>query len=192
MIISKEMLKNNQKPLALLTIQLVLGIFVVFEFLAIIGFNFDVGTRQLSFGLTTNPLEYLFFVLSILLLWIFFSQGKKNKEVFVAEKTMTTNILEDTKLKIWKAKHEPKAAALVLIQFATIAVVVISIVAFFDPDFSLFNWERFGIESPVTTIINVILFLFTMGVFYYLYNYTNQYRKSVNTKKRNNFQGKQF
>jgi len=182
MIIERDVVRQSSVPFALLLIQLVLALFVVFEFLAIIGFVFGPIERKISFGFSANPLEYFFFFLSLALLYIVFSQSRKKSEpVFVATSMLPFVLKSTASYKLWLAKHEPKAAALLLIQFAFVTAIALAIFAYLDPDFSFVQWQRIGIQSPLATILNIIIFLIVVGALFYLYRFTEPYRTA--TKK---------
>lgn len=180
-IIQKEVVKAYPVPFALLLIQVVLALFVVFELLAIIGI--DPIARDLSIGLSDDPLEYLFLLLSLALLYLVYSQSQKRfAEVFVATKMLPFMVKTDFSHKLWLAKHEPRAVALVLIQFAFIAAVALTIFAYIDPNFSLVQWDKIGVQPPLTTLLNIIIFLIVVGALYYLYKLTEPYRKATKKK----------
>lgn len=178
MILEKETIRNYRVPVALVIMQLVLGILVVLQLLKALGFSFDSEARVVSVVPSSNPLEYFFLALVFILFFIVVRHGNsKYREIFVATQTMPFNIRSTAKFKLWLAANDPRAAALLLIQFGLAMTVVISIVAYFDPDYSVVKWERLGIFSPITTILNIIIFALVVGMLYYLYNLTRSYRQ---------------
>ena len=177
MIIDKSIVRESSVPFALLLAQLVLALFVALQFLVVIGFSFDIATRQLSFGFSGNPLEYFFLFLSAGLLYIIFSKSqRKNEDVFVAGKMFPYMFKSTASFKLWTAKNEPKIIALLLIEFVFVITVAMSILAYLDPEFSIIKWEKLNIYGPIATILNIALFLATLLLFYYLYNITKPYR----------------
>lgn len=183
MILEKSVARQNTVPFALLLIQMVLALFVVFEFLAIIGFAFNPLTRELSFGLSTNPLEYFFLALSAGMLYLVFSSStKKFEEVFVAANIFPFVMKNTASHKLWLARHEPKAAALLLIQLTLMATIALAVFAYLDPDIAIVQWQNIGIQPPLTTVLNITIFLIVVAALYYLYEFTQPYR--IATKKK--------
>ncbi len=183
MIIDRDVVRENRIPFSLLLIQLVLAMLVVFELLAIVGFDFNPATRTFSFGLSTNPLEYLFFMLLVGMLYIVFSKSRRTFEsVFVATSMLPFMLKTNFSYKFWVARHEPKAAALVLIQFAFIMAVVLTIYAYLDPELRIVDWQRLGLQGPLTTLLNAAIFLLVVLALYWMYNYTGLYRKATGKK----------
>ena len=177
MIVDRDMLQNHKIPFAIFLTQLVLAFLAVYQFLALIGFSFNVSTRHVSFGFSEDPFVYVFFVLILLMLYALYSMTrKKYEDVFVATSLIPFQFKSTTKFKLWLGKNEPRVAALLLIQFAFIAVVVMALYAYLDPDLSVVQWQKFGIYDPWTTVLNVALFLIVVGVFHWLYSFTSLYR----------------
>jgi len=105
MIVDKEIVKQHRVPFTFFLAQLVLAFLVVYQFLIIIGFSFNVANRSLSFGLSLNPLDYFFLFFSLALLYALYAVSKKKyEEVFVATSLLPFQLKSTTKFKLWLAK----------------------------------------------------------------------------------------
>jgi len=178
MIVEKNVVLKHRVPFALFLIQLILAMLVVFQFLAVIGFQFVPETKQLFFGFSSDPLEYFFFFLSLALLYTVFSQStKKSEDVFVATKMLPFTLKSAASYKLFQARKDLRASSLLLIQFAFVMTVALAIFAYIDPGFSLVQWEQFGVFAPLTTVLNIIIFLLVVLALFFLYKYTESYRE---------------
>jgi hypothetical protein len=79
--------------------------------------------------------------------------------------------------KLRNAREDPRAPALLLIDFMFVAIVVLAIVAYFDPELELIPWSAVGLAAPYTTVINAVIAVIVLGLFYYMYRYTADYRR---------------
>ena len=176
--ISKEKVAKNKFPITLIFIELILALLVVYLLYKMVGLQLDFQNRVLSFVPSTDPMVSFFFVLSIaLLVVLYFAIKKKAPELFQAQQLAKGTIKEKTIEKLKVPKTDSKAAALLLIEFLFVFAIVITIVAWLDPDMELIPWSKIGITDPLTTIFNVIIALIALGFFYYIYSMTSWYRK---------------
>ena len=176
--VDKEKVAANKFPIALLTIELAIVVLVVYLFYKLIGFEFNFSTRVLSLVPGFDPLLVFFFVISVVLLVaIHFAIKKKAPSLFEAQNKAAGTIKEKAIEKIKSPKTDVRAAALLLVEFAFVLLVVITIIAWVDPEFELIPWSRGGIEPPLTTVLNTIIAVAVLVFFYKLYSYTSWYRK---------------
>ena len=84
--------------------------------------------------------------------------------------------------KLWLAKNEPRAAALLFIQFAFAMMLVLAVYAYLDPDFAIVQWEKIGLQQPLSALLSIVVFLIAVAAMVYLYRFTETYRKERKKK----------
>lgn len=182
--IDKQKLKHNKMPTGLLLVESVLAILVIYLFYKILGFEFSFATKAFTLAPAPDPVLLFFFVLcAALLVATYFAIKKRSPVLFEAQKKAPSTIKAKTREKLSKAKNEPRAAALLLIEFIFVFAIVLTIVAWLDPELELIPWTRAGILPPMTTALNAIIALIALGFFYYIYSFTAWYRKGAPYEK---------
>ncbi|MDD5147998.1 MAG: hypothetical protein PHH08_00865 [Candidatus ainarchaeum sp.] len=172
----------REKKLFLLFVLLefLLAVCAVVSFFAIMGFNvFRIfNTRQITFFLNLNFLDTTVFALSIVFFAIiFFAVKKRFPKLYKAQEKAFFEIKLSAREKVSKSKSDPRAIALLVIEFLFVAVVFVSLSAFFDPEFELIPWSSAGIFPPTTTILNLGIAFLVLAGFYWLYTQTADYRQ---------------
>ena len=176
--IKRETLSRQRRAIMLLGMQLVVLLLIVYEFLKIIGFSASFSPRRVSFAISQDPLEYgMLLLLIALLAGLYWRIKNVAPKMFIAQKNAAAEIKKAARDKIKKAKTEPQAAALLLIEFMFVMAVVLSIHAYIDPDLELIPWSEIGLHAPATTIINAVIAVIVLGLFWKMYSYTSAYRK---------------
>ncbi len=176
--IDREKVKVNKFPIAILVIQLTTVVLAVYLFYKLIGFEFSLAERTFSVNPTLQPLLVFFFVISAALLVAFhFLVKKRVPKLYEAQELAKVTIKEKAIEKVSMARADAKVAALLLIQFAFVVLFVMAIVAWADPQLELIPWSKQGIGAPLTTILNGMIAVIVLGIFYYLYSFTAWYRK---------------
>jgi hypothetical protein len=173
--IDRQKVRRNRLPIALLLIELTLAALVVFLFYRAIGLGFDFEGRAVSISPAFEPSLLFFLALSIALLAaVHLAIRKKAPALLAAQEAAPETIKARAREKL---SAEPRAAALLLIQFLFAFAVVLTIAAWLDPSWELIPWSRVGIAPPLTTILNAVVAAVGLGFFYYLYSFTAWYRK---------------
>ena len=176
--IDKQKVKNNKAALAFLLVEFVMAILVVYLIYKAIGFSVDFEARTLSIAPAADPTIIFSLLLSIIVLVATYIAAKKRApQLLQAQKAAPSTIGNKTKEKLSKVRSEPRAAALLLIQFIFVFAVAITIVAWLDPEIELIPWSEIGIVAPITTILNAAIAVIAFAFFYYLYSFTAWYRK---------------
>lgn len=176
--IDKEKAKVNKFPIAILVIQLTTIVLTVYLFYKLIGFEFSLAERTFSVNPSLQPLLVFFFVISAaLLVALYFLVKKRVPQLFEAQRMAKSTIKDKAKEKISAAKADARVAALLLIQFTFVMLFVMAVIAWADPQLELIPWSQQGIVSPITTILNGLIAVLVLGIFYYLYSFTAWYRK---------------
>ena len=175
--ISRQKVSRNKFPIAVVAVELVTALLAVYLFYKIMGFNFDFNSRVLSFAPAAEPVLSLFFALCIaLLVAMHFAVKKKLPHILQAQELAKGTIKEKAREKLAKA-NDPKAAALLLIEFTFVFAIVLAIVAWLDPEQELIPWGEAGVQPPISTLLNAVVALIVLAFFYYLYSFTAWYRK---------------
>jgi len=176
--VDRQKLGKNKFSIAFLFTELIVVVLAVYLFYKLLGLDFDFAARTLSFTPGLNLEALFFFVVSVVLLVaMHFSAKKRLPSLFNAQQLAKGTIKEKAVEKLSLAKNDPKASALLLIQFVFVMAVVITIVAWLDPEFELIPWSGVGIFDPLKTVLNAALAIIGLGFFYWLYSFTAWYRK---------------
>jgi len=170
--------RREWRAISMVFAQLVLLALIVFQLFQAIGMHVDVYLKQVVFKPSPDPsnlivlaVAVIVFILLSLMVW------KRVPALFKAEKAAPGIIRDAAKGKIALAKEEPQAPALLLVEAAFVVVVVLALKAYFDPEEELIKWSGLGLGPPYTTVINTIIALLVLGIFYKLYGLTAGYRK---------------
>ena len=175
--IDRGIVKREWRIISIVFAQLLLLVLIVVQALQILGLHINVGLRIFEIKPVFDPTAIIVLVMSIIVLAILsYSIMKRNPLLFKAEKNAPGIIKQAAKEKLSNARHDPRAPALLLIDFMFVTAVVVAIYAYFDPDLELIPWSRVGLTSPVTTIINAVIAIIILGAFYYMYRFTASYR----------------
>ena len=175
--VKRKTLQKEWRTISLIFAQLLLLVLIVVQALHILGLHINFSLRIFEIKPVFNPVEITVFVLSIILLAILsYAIMKRNPSLFKAEKSAPGIIKQAAKEKLRNAKNDPRAPALLLIDFMFVAAVVIAIYAYFDPELELIPWSKVGLMPPYTTIINAVIAIVILGAFYYMYRFTASYR----------------
>ena len=179
----KQNQQKQQKQQSLkLPVALVLMEFVLLALATALVFGIagvEVKNRAVSFSLSSDPMSYVMLSLSIVLfIAIYFSLKKRNPEFFERQKLVSKDMKQMVKFEFKRAKSDPRVPALMLIQFAFVFALAVAIAAYLDSEWELINWSARGIQEPVKTALNVLLFATAAGAFFLLYRYTLEFRKS--------------
>ena len=165
-------------PVALLIIELITAILSVYLLYKLLGFNFDLKTRVLSFTPGLDPVMVLFFVLAAgLLVVLHFAVKKKQPVLFEIQELAKATIKGKAIEKAGLVKTDTRALALLLVEFSFVFMVVMAFVAWLDPEVEIVPWGVAGIGPPLSTILNGVVALIIVVFFYYLYSFTAWYRK---------------
>ncbi len=158
--------------------QLLLLILIVVQALQILGLRLNFSLRLIELKPVFDPADIMVLAMSIIVLAVLsYAIMKRQPLLFKAEKSAPGIIKQAAKEKLRNARHDPRAPALLLIDFMFVAAVVVAIYAYFDPELELIPWSRIGLTSPATTIINAIIAIAILCAFYYMYRFTADYRK---------------
>ncbi len=175
--VKRETVRKEWRAISLLFAQLIIVVLIVVQLLQIAGLHVDFYLRQLVLKPSTDPSDFIVLAIAIIAFVLLYLAVKKRQPgLFLAEKKAPGIIKQGVKQKLQKVR-EPQAAALLLVEIFFVATVVLALRAFFDPQLELIPWSRVGIGPPVTTVVNVFIALVVLGIFYYLYSFTSQYRK---------------
>lgn len=83
-----------------------------------------------------------------------------------------TNIIKETaKAKIKKAREDPKVIALIIIDVLLIFMIIIALFLWFDP------YLYFPDAELIPDELKLVLLLFTIFLAFWIYRYTEWYRK---------------
>ncbi|MCX6798690.1 MAG: hypothetical protein NTW59_01170 [Candidatus Diapherotrites archaeon] len=175
--IRRETLRKQWKAIAFIAIEFVAILLVVFELMAVVGLRVSFSQGQVSFAPAGDPIDYVLLALGVLLLAaLYFTAKRSMPNLFKAHNQATAEIKKAAQEKLKKAKREPQAAALLLIEFLFVVVIVVAIQAYLDPQEELIPWSTIGVGPPVTTIVNAVIGIVVFAFFYWLYSLTSAYR----------------
>ena len=161
---------RNKSELAIIFIEIVLLVLVVYQAYQIIKFKIAGGSLTVSF--IEDPMQYLFFALAILLLVaITFTMKKKNPEFYEKHTRPYKTIKDAARKKILGAKEDHKIPALLLIEFIFVIAVVASIAVYLDPEV---NIVPPGLMPAFP--FNIIIFALVLFAVFWLYGYTGWFR----------------
>jgi len=160
----------GKKTLGILAIQGILALlfaYLVFSMIAI-----DFSTRSIWIVKNTETLLYIM-VTTILLYVIYLYSKKRDANVFGADFTAQFIIRETARDKIRNAKENPFVIAILAIELAYAFIIALALYFYVDPANSLIQWsELLGmqIESPVTIILNLVVFAAITAVFLFMHS----------------------
>jgi len=176
--IRKDTLRREWRLISMLFAELVVIVLIVVQALQVIGLNVDFFLKQVVFNPSTSPIDFVVLALAIIIfILLYFEVKKKMPALYQAQKRAPGIIKEEAKKKLRKIKYEPQAPALLVIEILFVATVVLALHAYFDPEIELIPWSKVGLEAPFTTLINTLIAVVVLAVFYYMYRATAAYRK---------------
>ena len=176
--VSKETISREWKTIAMVFAQLVLIILIVVQALSVAGFHIDFYLREIAFKPSSNPIDFIVLALAAITFALLYLDVKKNQPMLYNAQQMAPSIIKETALeKISTLKYEPQAPALLFIEFLFVALLVIALRAYLDPEVELIPWSLLGLQAPVTTIVNALIAFAALAIFYKLYSITKPYRK---------------
>jgi hypothetical protein len=174
-----ETLRRQWRLISLLFAQLVLIVLIVFQLLAIFGLHVNFQLMQFVVKPVFDPADIVVLGVAVAALaLLMLATKKKEPELYQAGKEAPSVIKQEAKKKLRNAKTDPRTAALLLIEFMFVAVVVVALQAYLDPDIELIPWSKAGIGPPYTTAINAVIAFLVLCAFYWMYRLTAPYRKS--------------
>lgn len=176
--VDRGVVKRDWRIISLVFAELLLIALIALQVWRILGIHADFYLKQVFFKPDASPDRLV--VLGIALIafaMLYFLVKKRQPLLFSAQKAAPSMIRMAAKEKLRNAKEDPRAPALLVIDFMFVATVVVALVAYFDPELELIPWSGIGIGPPFTTIINAVIALAVLGLFYYMYRYTATYRK---------------
>lgn len=175
------MVEKDKQVLGIFAIELIIAFLFVLQFFNIVRLNYFTHT----FSLSQNFFDLIILtLLALLLLIVFGIQRKKVHESYLIQLGANTLINETAKAKLKEAKQDPRLPALILLEFAFVVMMVAAIVAYFDPDWVIINWQSIGIQAPLTTILNAVIGIAVIALFLFMYNFTKQYREVMRPESR--------
>ena len=175
--VDRGVIRRDWRIICVVFAQLLLLVLIVVQVLQILGLHVNFSLRIFELKPVFDPVDIAVLAMSIIVLAVLsYAIMKRNPLLFRAEKEAPGIIKQAAKEKLRNAKEDPRAPALLLIDFMFVAAVVVAIYAYFDPELELIPWSRIGLTSPVTTIINAVVAIIILGAFYYMYRFTASYR----------------
>jgi len=176
--VKEETIRKEWRAISLVFAQLILLVLIVVQFFAVIGLNINFGLKQVLFKPNLNAIDLVVLALAIIAFAMLYGSVKKsNPRLFKAQMEAPGIIKGVAKEKLVKIKNEPQAPALLLVEFLFVAVVVIALRAYLDPEVELIPWSTIGLQEPFTTIVNAIIAFAMLALFYRLYALTKPYRE---------------
>jgi len=176
--LNKESLKKEWRAASFLLAQFAVVVLIVVQFFAVVGFRVNFLTKQAFFALSEDPADFIVLAIAVILfILLYFAVKKRQPNLYRAQKIAPGIIKQEARQKLRKAKEEPQAAALLLIEFMFVIVAVFSMQAYLDPDLELIPWSQLNLKPPVTTVLNAAIALIVLAAFYCLYRFTAPYRK---------------
>jgi len=181
----RDSLRGRWPAVTLLFAQLVTVFLIVFQAMEIVGLHVDFYLKDAVIKPNPSVGNIAVLALAIILFALLYLAAKKRQPMlFEAQKRAPGIIKEAAKEKIGMIKSEPQAPALLLIEFLFVAVLIIAMRAYLDPELELIPWSKLGIGPPITTVVNAVIAIVAIGVFYYLYSLTKPYREWSKKGKR--------
>lgn len=176
--VKRESLRREWRAISMLLAQIAVVILILFQLVKVIGLNVNFHLGQIVLKPSTDPSNLAVLALAVIVFaLLFFAVKKRQPRLFEAQRKAPGIIVEEARKKLRKAREEPQAPALLLIEFMFVVVVVFSMQAYLDPDLELIPWSEVGIGPPVTTVVNAAIAVIVLAAFYYLYKFTEPYRK---------------
>ncbi len=176
--VKKDSLKREWRSISLLFAELVVLLLIIAQFIQVIGLNINFQLGQVVLKPYLEPVNIIILALALVAFaLLYFEVKKRQPSLYEAQKKAPGAIKESARRKLKKAREEPQAPALLLIEFLFVATVVLAITAFMDEDLELIPWSAAGIGPPITTVVNGIIAVIVLLAFYCLYRYTAAYRK---------------
>jgi hypothetical protein len=176
--VDRGVIRRDWRIISMVFAELLLLALIALQAWAILGVHVDFFLKQVYFKPNTGPGQFI--VLGIALVafaLLYFAIKKRQPLLFSAQKEAPSMIRMAAREKLRNAREDPRAPALLLIDFMFVAIVVLAIVAYFDPELELIPWSAVGLAAPYTTVINAVIAVIVLGLFYYMYRYTADYRR---------------
>ena len=181
--VDRGIVKREWRIISIVFAQLVLVMLIAFQVMQVLGMHVNPYLMQVVFEPSSDPADFVVLGIAIIaLLAIFFAVKKRQPGLYRAEKAAPGIIKQQAKQKLCKAKEEPQAPALLLIEAAFVIAIIIAVQAYIDPELELIPWSEIGLGPPATTVINAVIAVAVFAAFYHLYGLTAWYRKSPGFK----------
>lgn len=175
--VKRETVRREWHAISMLFAQLVLALLIVFQVVQLIGLHVDPFLRQVVIKPSLDPANLIVLAIAVLLFaLLYFAVKKRQPALYQAQKRAPGIIKQEAKRKLRNAKDDPRVAALLLIDFMFVIVVVLAIRAYLDPELELIPWSAAGLGPPLTTVVNTIIAVVVLALFYYMYRFTVSYR----------------
>ncbi len=165
---------SNRKLFALLLVELFFLLLFAFEFYIII--KPAITSKALIFSNDFN--SYLLAALSVFgIAVINLALMKKQSELYTIQRNAFHRIKNVAKSKLSKQKENPYSMTMLTIELAYVISVAVAIYYYLDPEQSIEWWEPLGLElqAPITTVVNIIVFLVITAIFIWLHAYMRQF-----------------
>lgn len=176
--VDRGVVKRDWRIISLVFAELLLLALIALQIWNILGIHINFYLQQVSFKPNPSPDQLIVLGIAIVAFaMLYFLVKKRQPLLFGAQKAAPSMIKVAAREKLRNAKEDPRAPALLVIDFMFVATVVVALVAYFDPELELIPWSSVGISPPFTTIINAVIAIAVLGLFYYMYRYTASYRK---------------
>lgn len=177
--VDRSVIRRDWRIICMVFAELLLIALIALQVWSILGIHVDFYLNQVFIRPDASPDRLVVLGIAIAAFAMLYLVVKKRQPLlFKAQKEAPSMIKMAAGEKLRNAKEDPRAPALLLIDFMFVAMVVLAIVAYFDPELELIPWGRVGLASPFTTVINAIIALVVLGLFYYMYRFTASYRKN--------------
>ncbi len=177
--VKKETLQREWRLISLLFAQLVLIVLIVFQILTVAGLHVNFHLMQFAVKPIYETSDLIVLAIAVVVLALLLLAAKKKEpELYQAGKKAPKMIKQEAKKRLSNAKADPRIAALLLVEFLFVVLVVIALQAYLDPEVELIPWSRLGIGPPYTTVINAVIAFVALAAFYWMYRLTAPYRKS--------------
>ena len=176
--VDKGVVRREWRVISLVFAQLVVLVLIVVQLLDMVGFSFDLRQKAIGFAPRLSIDNLVVLALAIIAFAILYLAVKKRQPaLYKAQKEAPGIIKEAAKQKLKKTKEDPRVAALFLIDFLFVVVVIMAVRAYLDPEIEFIPWSAAGLGPPVTTIVNAAIAVVVLALFYWMYRYTASYRK---------------
>lgn len=176
--VDRGVVKRDWRIICMVLAELLLLALIALQIWAILGIHINFYLRQVFVKPNASPDQFIVLGIAIIAFaMLYFLVKKRQPLLFSAQKAAPSMIRMAAKEKLRNAKEDPRAPALLVIDFMFVATVVVALVAYFDPELEIIPWSSIGKGPPFTTIINAVIALAVLGLFYCMYRYTATYRK---------------
>ena len=101
---------------------------------------------------------------------------EKLKKAVELNKEATKLAKEGIKIKVKEAKEDPRFIALIVVDVLLILLVIMALFFLFDPNLAL------ELDNPLPWELKLVLFIVSVFLAFWIYNYTKQYRTTRSKK----------